>query len=116
MEGTRFTEKKHNKQQSPYKNLLKPKAGGVALVMSSMGDILHKIADVTIYYPEGAKSFWQFLCGETSKIKVIVNIIPISDKIRGDYVNDPEFAMEFQKWLNNYWVEKDKFITELKSQ
>jgi 1-acyl-sn-glycerol-3-phosphate acyltransferase len=116
MEGTRFTERKHTKQQSPYKNLLRPKAGGVALVMSSMGDILHKIADVTIYYPEGAKSFWQFLCGETSKIKVIVNIIPISDKIRGDYVNDPEFAAEFQKWLNNYWEEKDKFLTELKSQ
>ncbi len=115
MEGTRFTERKHTKQQSPYKNLLRPKAGGVALVMSSMGDILHKIADVTIYYPEGAKSFWQFLCGETSKIKVIVNIIPISDKIRGDYVNDPEFAAEFQKWLNNYWEEKDKFLTELKS-
>jgi len=116
MEGTRFTERKHTKQQSPYKNLLRPKAGGVALVMSSMGDILHKIADVTIYYPEGAKSFWQFLCGETSKIKVIVNIIPISDKIRGDYVNDPEFAAEFQKWLNNYWEEKDKFLTELKSK
>lgn len=116
MEGTRFTESKHKKQQSPYKNLLRPKAGGIALVMSSMGDILHKIADVTIYYPEGAKSFWQFLCGETTKITVIVNIIPISDKIRGDYINDPEFALEFQKWLNNYWGEKDKFLTKLKSQ
>lgn len=115
VEGTRFTEKKHKKQQSPYKNLLRPKAGGIALVMSSMGDILHKIADVTIHYPEGAKSFWQFLCGKTSKITVIINVIPITNEIRGDYINDPEFAAEFQKWLNNYWEEKDKFLTELKS-
>ncbi|HNX24713.1 MAG TPA: acyltransferase [Spirochaetota bacterium] len=116
MEGTRFTEAKHDKQQSPYKNLLKPKAGGISLVMNSMGEMLHKIADVTIYYPEGAKTFWEFLCGKTTKIVVRVNIIPITDEIRGDYVNNPEFSKKFQVWLNDYWAEKDKFLTELKKK
>jgi len=116
MEGTRFTESKHEEQQSPYKNLLKPKAGGISLVMNSMGEMLHKIADVTIYYPEGAKTFWEFLCGKTTKIVVRVKIIPITDEIRGDYVNDPDFTIKFQNWLNDYWAEKDRFLTELKKQ
>jgi 1-acyl-sn-glycerol-3-phosphate acyltransferase len=114
MEGTRFTEAKHKKQQSPYKNLLKPKAGGISLVMNSMGDLLKKIADVTIYYPEGPKTFWEFLCGKTTKIVVKVNIIPISDEIRGDYVNDPEFSKKFQLWLNEFWAKKDRYLSELK--
>jgi len=114
MEGTRFTESKHKQQQSPYKNLLKPKAGGISLVMNSMGEILHKIADVTIYYPEGPKTFWEFLCGKTTKIVVRVKIIPITDEIRGDYVNDPGFTIKFQNWLNDYWARKDKFLSELK--
>ncbi len=115
MEGTRFSEAKKLKQKSPYQNLLKPKAGGISLVMSSMGDLLQKIADVTIHYPEGPKTFWQFLCGETTKIVVRVDVIPITDEIRGDYVNDPEFSKKFQLWLNDYWAKKDRFLTELKN-
>lgn len=114
MEGTRFSESKHNRQQSPYKNLLKPKAGGISLVMNTMGNLLHKIADVTIYYPEGPKTFWEFLCGKTTKITVKVNIITITGKIRGDYVNDQEFSRKFQLWLNDFWRKKDKLLTELK--
>jgi len=115
MEGTRFTESKKEKQKSPYKNLLKPKAGGISLVMNSMGEMLHKIADITIYYPEGPKTFWEFLCGKTTKIVVKVDIIPITDEIRGDYVNDPEFTKKFQSWLNNYWAKKDLLLTKIKN-
>ncbi len=114
MEGTRFTEQKKESQQSPYTNLLKPKAGGISLVMNSMGDMLQKIADVTIYYPEGPKTFWQFLCGETTRIVVHVNILPITEELRGDYVNNPEFTGKFQTWLNNYWASKDRLLNELK--
>lgn len=114
MEGTRFSESKHREQQSPYKNLLKPKAGGISLVMDNMGELLHKIADVTIYYPEGPKTFWEFLCGKTTRIVVRVKIVPVTDEIRGDYVNDPEFAKRFQQWLNRFWTEKDKYLTDLK--
>lgn len=115
-EGTRFTSSKHKRQQSPYMHLLKPKAGGISLVMGSMGDILHKIVDVTIFYPDGATSLWEFICGKTKKIVVKVNVIPISDKIRGDYVNDPEFAAEFQNWLNNFWKDKDLLFSDLQKK
>ena len=114
MEGTRFSKEKHEKQQSPYKNLLKPKAGGISLVMNSMGDMLKKIADVTIYYPEGPKTFWEFLNGKTTRIVVKVDIIPISDEIRGDYINDPAFTVKFQNWLNDFWAKKDKKLSDLK--
>jgi 1-acyl-sn-glycerol-3-phosphate acyltransferase len=36
VEGTRFTPSKHSRQNSPYKNLLKPKAGGTGFVFSAM--------------------------------------------------------------------------------
>src|SRR3546814_9530339 len=35
-EGTRFTQAKHDQQQSPYEFLLKPKAGGTAFALSAM--------------------------------------------------------------------------------
>jgi len=38
LEGTRFNLKKHQKQNSPYRHLLLPKAGGVALVLATMGE------------------------------------------------------------------------------
>ncbi len=38
LEGTRFTAAKHAKQNSPYKNLLKPKTGWLAFVIEAMGE------------------------------------------------------------------------------
>jgi 1-acyl-sn-glycerol-3-phosphate acyltransferase len=37
LEGTRYTAAKSAQQQSPFKHLLKPKAGGVAFVLAAMG-------------------------------------------------------------------------------
>ncbi|HEY0822352.1 MAG TPA: acyltransferase, partial [Ramlibacter sp.] len=39
-EGTRFTPDKHDAQGSPYRHLLKPKAGGVAFVLAALGEQL----------------------------------------------------------------------------
>jgi 1-acyl-sn-glycerol-3-phosphate acyltransferase len=113
VEGTRFTLEKHKEQRSPYSHLLKPKAGGTALVLTAMGEQLHSILDVTIAYPEGAKSFWAFLCGEVSEIKVRVKSLPIDQEVSGDYFQDREFRKRFRNWLNALWVEKDKTLAEL---
>ncbi|MGL5776801.1 MAG: acyltransferase, partial [Aeromonas veronii] len=48
VEGTRFTGSKHQKQGSPYRHLLLPKAGGIAFTLAAMGDQLHQLVDVTI--------------------------------------------------------------------
>jgi 1-acyl-sn-glycerol-3-phosphate acyltransferase len=113
VEGTRFSAEKHQKQGSPHRNLLRPKAGGTAFVFQVMGDQLHRIVDVTIAYPDGAKSFWQFLCGKIGEIKVRVKSYPLNKELLGDYFNDSEFRDRFQAWLNTVWEEKDRQIEGL---
>lgn len=113
VEGTRFTMEKHREQRSPYAHLLKPKAGGIAFVLTAMGEQLHSILDVTIAYPEGVKNFWAFLCGEVREIKVRVQSLPIDKQISGDYFRDREFRKRFKNWLNELWAEKDKDLEAL---
>src|SRR4029079_1630637 len=50
-EGTRFTRAKHRAQRSPYRHLLKPRAGAMALSLSVLGDKFDALLDVTIVYP-----------------------------------------------------------------
>jgi len=69
-EGTRFTPQKHRAQHSPYRHLLKPKTGALALALNVLGDKFHSFLDVTIVYPGGAPTFWQFLCGEVPGVVV----------------------------------------------
>ena len=113
VEGTRFTPTKHRHQQSPYDNLLKTKAGGIAFVLAAMGDHLNHILDVTIVYPAGVKSFWSFACGNIKQIKVHIKELPVNQAPSGDYVQDPEFRRAFQNWLNGLWGQKDKCIDDL---
>lgn len=113
VEGTRFTPQKHKKQQSPYKNLLCPKAGGTALVLDALGKQLQTILNVTIHYPQGAKKFWPFFCGEVNEVVVRIEKIPITEEVLGDYFNDAEFKSRFQNWLNGLWEKKDACLTDL---
>lgn len=115
-EGTRFTPEKHHRQQSPYRYLLKPKAGGIAFVMAAMGDQMNRILNVTIAYPNGAKSFWDFLCGKVREIKIIVDSKPIDEELIGDYFNDDNFRVQFQSHLNRLWEEKDLQLNMMQKQ
>jgi 1-acyl-sn-glycerol-3-phosphate acyltransferase len=107
VEGTRFSIEKHHQQSSPYANLLKPKAGGIAFVLTAMGEQIHSILDVTIAYPHGVQSFWAFLCGKVPEIKVRVQSIPVGSELLGDYFHDRKFRKQFMLWLNALWAEKD---------
>lgn len=113
VEGTRFTREKHNKQKSPFKHLLRPKAGGISFVLSAMGDQLTHIVNVTIVYPQGPKTFWEFLCSKECDVVIQVDVIPITKELLGDYSNDPVFRDYFQDWLNKIWAEKDACIENL---
>ena len=110
VEGTRFTPEKHDRQQSPYRRLLRPKAGGVGFVLSAMGEQLSGILNVTIVYPGGDTSFWSFLCGRIREIRVTVKKIPVTPDLLGDYLEDPDYQARFQKWLNGIWAEKDRLL------
>lgn len=118
VEGTRWTELKHKAQASSYKHLLKPRAGGMAFVLSAMGDQLHKLLDVTIHYPQGAPSFWEFVCGKVRSVQVKVNIIPIEDVVNGDvfamdYFDNQAQRERFQAWLNQLWTHKDATLEQM---
>ncbi|MGL5039211.1 MAG: acyltransferase [Aeromonas sp.] len=113
VEGTRFTCHKHQKQRSPYQHLLQPKAGGIAFTLAAMGDQLQQLVDVTIAYPDGIPSYWDFMCGRVPQIKVQVRYLPIDRTLVGDYFNDPEFQHAFQQWLNGIWHEKDHTLNQL---
>jgi len=114
MEGTRFTPAKHARQQSPYRHLLKPKAGGVALALNAMGGKFQSILDVTIVYPDGIPGFWAFLCGRMRHVIVRVRSIPIPPHLlNGDYGNDPAFREAFSTWAQQLWKDKDAQIAAL---
>ena len=113
-EGTRFTTAKHARQQSPYLHLLKPKAGGMALALNAMGDKFQAVLDVTIVYPDGSPTFWQFLQGKVRRITVRARLLPIPQHlINADYSGDPAVRAAFQSWVQQLWREKDQQITEL---
>ncbi|MFH1437463.1 MAG: acyltransferase [Pseudomonadota bacterium] len=114
-EGTRFRPEKHKKQRSPFRHLLKPRAGGIAFVLSAMGDRLSSILDVAISYEPEAKGFWDFLCGRVSRVKVRINHIDITEEIKGNYSDDDRFRKDFQQWVNRLWKDKDDTLEELRS-
>lgn len=113
VEGTRFSRRKQQAQQSPYQTLLRPRAGGIAFVLASMGQQLDRILDVTISYPRGGGSFWGFLNGRISEIRVQVRSLPIGKELLGDYFNDHAFQQRFQGWLNHLWQDKDQRLLAL---
>lgn len=116
VEGTRFTEDKRRLRGSPYRYLLKPRAGGVALAMSSMGEMFDTILDITIVYPDGPVSFWDMVCGEFHHVIIDIRKRPVEDWLcAGDYENDREFRKQFHQWLGTAWEEKDQVIDRLKS-
>ncbi len=114
LEGTRFTAAKHQRQQSPYRHLLKPKAGGIALALNAMGEKFHSILDITIVYPDGAPDFWQFLCGDMKRVIVRVQTLPVpAHLLKGDYSTDPQVREAFSTWVKQLWQDKDAQIDRL---
>lgn len=114
LEGTRFTQPKHDGQNSPFKYLLKPKAGGMAFAMSAMGEQFNSLLNVTIYYPQGIPTFWEFLQGKMERCQVIVKEVGIPEELRqGDYGEDEQYRLDFQQWVQTLWEEKDEVLTGL---
>ncbi|MGM0564835.1 MAG: acyltransferase [Pseudomonadota bacterium] len=113
-EGTRFTQAKHDKQGSPYRHLLKPKAGGAAFTLNAMDGAIRKVVDITIAYPTGFKQFKDLFANRVRKVVVTGRMIDVSDRfIQGDYQNDEAFRREFQNWVSDLWHDKDRELDQL---
>lgn len=116
LEGTRFSGAKHEGQQSPFRHLLKPRAGGIGIVLSGMGEHLSRIIDITLVYPENRPpmTFWHFLKGNIPVAVMHIRSLPIPDKYAGkNYETDDVFKKDFQDWINRIWGEKDERIEDI---
>ncbi len=118
VEGTRFTHSKHSRFKSPYRNLLKPRAGGVHMVLSTIGDQLTSVLDVTISYPGlSSPKFWDLAFGRVKKVVVKIDQLPLD----GDNAPLPESLKEIEgfqttrKWLNDLWEKKDALLDQTSS-
>lgn len=114
VEGSRFTAEKKSQTRSPFNYLLAPKAAGIAMAMNVLGKQFDKMLNVTLCYPENDRlPFYDMLSGKMTKIVVRLSLVPITEELHGDYVNDKNFKRRFQLWLNRLWNEKDKQLEAL---
>ncbi|MBI5334807.1 MAG: acyltransferase [Burkholderiales bacterium] len=117
LEGTRFTQAKHDQQRSPYTHLLKPKIGGIAMALATMGEKFDALVDVTIVYPKGVPDFWDLMCGRLREVVVRVDKLPIPAALRhGEDAADAAYRSTLQNWITQMWQDKDRRIGELMGQ
>lgn len=114
VEGTRLTPAKHQKDGKHFKYLLSPKRGGISYVLQAMGNKFDSLLDVTIVYPDGAKSLLQACAGQVNKMVIRVRRIPIPAQFcSSSWDEDMEARRLFKEWIQQIWQEKDKLIESL---
>jgi 1-acyl-sn-glycerol-3-phosphate acyltransferase len=117
LEGTRFSPLKRARQNSPFRNLLRPKAGGAATVLGALGANLKSYLDVTILYPKEKVTLWDLLSGRLRRVIVRVERHEIPQDFRGaDFEGDPRLMERFKAWLQEIWTRKDDLIDRLKAE
>ncbi|MBC8258976.1 MAG: 1-acyl-sn-glycerol-3-phosphate acyltransferase [SAR324 cluster bacterium] len=115
-EGTRFTFEKHAKTKSPYQHLLKPRAGGIHTVLSSMGDEMTAILNVTLVYPgHSSPNFTDLLFGRVKKIVVCVEALKFGEGKTPalETIRAKGGSLAVRNFLNELWKDKDKHIGEI---
>jgi 1-acyl-sn-glycerol-3-phosphate acyltransferase len=117
LEGTRFTRRKHGAQASPYAHLLKPKAGGMAIALVTMGSQFDALLDITLHYPDGTPTFWDLMCGRVHNVTMRVQARPLPVQLLDpDTQRRPRFRALVQKWIDGLWQEKDRLLETLSQQ
>jgi 1-acyl-sn-glycerol-3-phosphate acyltransferase len=121
LEGTRFTQEKHDQQKSPYQHLLKPRAGGLSLAINALGEQLDSILDVTIVYPDGTPDYDDLWKGNIRRLGVDVTRIKVPDELYaaimdGGYDRDEATKAMMFDWLEEIWQQKDARITQMLSE
>jgi 1-acyl-sn-glycerol-3-phosphate acyltransferase len=113
-EGTRNNSTKHQAQNSPYKNLLIPRVGGIATALSAMPNI-DVLVDYSVVYKSNNRGAWAFLKGDMRDVKVSVKKYNIPEDLKNkNYSTDEEYRKNFKIWIEGIWEEKDKEIERLK--
>lgn len=114
VEGTRYDTLKKSAKRSPYQHLLQPKAGGIGFALGTLGEKVHSLLDVTILYPQGGLSFWDFLCGRLNQVKIYIQQIEIPKQFMSIAITENDaLQSEFRRWLNTQWAIKDQLLTSM---
>ena len=114
VEGTRATPEKIAARRSAYQHLLPPRSGGIAFALGAMGPILDRLVDVTLFYPDGKRRFWDLMTGRMRRVVVDVRVRELPAWLhQGDYGSDVEFRQRFHRWLGELWAEKDRRLAAL---
>lgn len=102
-EGTRFTLSKHQRQQSPYKSLLKPKAGGLKVIKNNT-EPSTPLIDITIDYGEAKPNIWRCLHGDPPHIRIVIEHFTLAE------------LDNLEEWINHRWHEKDAILNKTPSK
>ena len=119
LEGTRFTQTKHDKQKSLYQHLLKPRAGGLSLAINALGEDIDGILDMTIVYPDGVPTYGDLWKGNIKRLGVDVRYIEMPEALfegirNGGYEEeDNTIKTQIFDWIDHAWQQKDKLIDEM---
>ncbi len=117
VEGSRYTLEKKRRQGSPYRYLLRPKAGGIAFTLSAMGEQFTSLLDMTLVYPDAPEDILKSVMqGKVKKVVVRLRALPVPEVDAEQYFSDNQYRAEFQRWLNQIWEEKDQQIDEVLTQ
>ncbi|MEM7017243.1 MAG: acetyltransferase [Pseudomonadota bacterium] len=104
-EGTRYTKAKHAQQNSPYFNLLKPKSGGLYVLLQALTEHLSSVIDITVTYDKKDATFFKVLAGGIKHIRVYVELFePASLNF--------ESREELNVWLEQCWQKKARRVKE----
>lgn len=104
VEGTRYSPEKAKIRTSPYRYLLKPKAGGLTTMLELLSGRVNSIIDVTLVYDPIYPTFWNLLSGKCKKVYVNISEYAINDIFQ---------ICSFEavdSWVNEIWAKKDARI------
>lgn len=107
LEGTRFTREKQEDQESPYRHLLRPRSGAIGFALAALGDQLDAVLDVTLAYPEGETTMWDFVTGRLRRVAVRVRRLDVPPEFLAEGGGDRE---RLKEWIDGVWREKDVLL------
>ena len=75
-----------------------------------MGSHLSGVVDVTIVYPDGAPTFWDFLQGKSGRVIFDARYRPLP-ALTAEKAGETHHKAQVAQWVHTLWKEKDALIS-----
>src|SRR5213075_2546810 len=93
---------------------LRPRVGGVAFALASLGEFLDAMFDVTLAYPRHDATMWEFVSGKIETIRIRARRLDVPAEFMTSAVTEPGDVRErFKVWIDQRWREKDAQLDAL---